>query len=174
MVLTITNSATTTTQQIARFEITLPMEKSEESTSTASSGDGAEAQESKRRSEKTQAKIARTGVAFFLQQVVSSSTLGAVGSKSSSSTIQMRQSQPTRPDPDVAAKSVAQARVDSRPSVKASVPIVVNYGFAREDGGALCAEPVQIIRDCFTSGTTPQFGFSSRVAENNYVRTCKW
>ncbi|KAH7698530.1 WD repeat containingantisense to TP53-like protein, partial [Aphelenchoides avenae] len=30
------------------------------------------------------------------------------------------------------------------------------------------------VRDCFNCGTAPNFGFSKRVEENNYVRSCKW
>lgn len=39
---------------------------------------------------------------------------------------------------------------------------------------SLQTEPFQIVRDCFAEGTAPNFHFSKKVVENNYVRSCKW
>lgn len=55
-------------------------------------------------------------------------------------------------------------------AVEAVSPANGAYGFAQLPEGRLSMEPIQTVRECFTMGTTPNFGFSSRVVENNYVR----
>ena len=59
-------------------------------------------------------------------------------------------------------------------AVEAAPLIKIDYGFEHTPGGPLSLEPLQVVRECFEMGTTPNFGFSSKVKENNYVRSCKW
>jgi len=50
----------------------------------------------------------------------------------------------------------------------------VEYDLLSTTLGRIDVRPIQVVRECYESETAPKFGFSKRVRENNYVRSCKW
>ncbi|KAI1730313.1 RINT-1 / TIP-1 family domain-containing protein [Ditylenchus destructor] len=133
----------------------------EESTSAVQkSTDGAAASTTTVRvSEKTQERIERTGIAFLLQQMRNSET---VNSKTNT--------QPKLNDTNSNIETNNTKSSEILKSVAPKEPTNIDYNFQN----LLSNAPTQRITDCYNQGTVPDFGFSSKVNGNNYVRSCKW
>ncbi|KAI1718891.1 RINT-1 / TIP-1 family domain-containing protein [Ditylenchus destructor] len=132
-----------------------------ESTSTVEkSTDGAsESTTTAKVSQRTQEKIERSGIAFLLQQMRNSE---AVNSKTK-----------TQPILDEADSNIETNNTRSSETIKnvaPKEPTKIDYKFQN----VLSNAPMQRITDCYNQGTVPDFGFSSKVNDNNYVRSCKW
>uniref|UniRef100_A0A915CTT1 WD repeat-containing protein 79 n=1 Tax=Ditylenchus dipsaci TaxID=166011 RepID=A0A915CTT1_9BILA len=98
------------------------------------------------------------GLGFLLQQMRSASTTKTLSTKEAAPKVTKVTETITYEE------QIVEVKKTPRPRIK------VDYDFSAVTEKL----PIQEVRDCFNSGTTPNFGFSKKVKENNYVRSCKW
>uniref|UniRef100_A0A914CDD7 WD repeat-containing protein 79 n=2 Tax=Acrobeloides nanus TaxID=290746 RepID=A0A914CDD7_9BILA len=134
-------------------------------------------EEDKALSVKTTKRIAKFGVAFLLAQMrndtPNETNTNINPTSNSATTSSSSKITPTGSKPDL--EESQDEPVTKRPRVALTYKIFnENEGDKHAMPIELLLEPCLTIRDCFNSGTAPNFRFSTQIKENNYVRSCSW